>query len=77
MIFLPSFGLFHEYNFAMFFSNLEYVEGILLFNFHHGSSQLNSLVEILKDLLLNDSHLLFFIHSTTNTATSVWIYCIL
>jgi hypothetical protein len=57
----------------MFFSDLQYVECILLLNFHHGSSELDSLVEVFKDLLFDVFHVLFFVDPSTNAAASICV----
>jgi hypothetical protein len=57
----------------MLFSDLQDVECVLLLNFHHGSSELNSLVEVFEDLFFDAFHILFFVDSSTNTATSICV----
>lgn len=60
----------------MFFSYLQDIQCVLLLDFHHGSSELDSLVEILENLFFDTFHVLFFIDSATNAAATICIYCV-
>ena len=49
----------------------------MFFNFHHGSSELNSFVEVLKNLLFDGFNIFFFINSSTICTYSVLICSII
>lgn len=57
----------------MFFSDLQDVESILLLNFHHGPSELDSFVEVFEDLFFYAFHILFFVDSSTDATASISI----
>ena len=55
---------FPDHDFSLFLSHLQDIKCILFFKLHKGSSKLNSLLKVLKDLLLNLLHFHIILSST-------------
>jgi len=52
----------------MFFSYFQNIQGILFLDLHHGSSELDSFVKVLENLLFYEFHFLFLVDSSTKIA---------
>lgn len=63
-ILVPSLYFFQLLNLTTFLADLQHVHRILLLYFHHGTSQLNALVEVLEDMLLDELNFLFLIDAS-------------
>lgn len=70
-IVLPTFIFLHEGNLTAFLSHFQNVEGVLLLDLHHGSSELNPLVEVLENLLFYGLDVFFLVYSPTVSTNSI------
>ena len=68
---LPTLVLLQQSNLTIFAPHLENIQSILFLYFHHCSSKLNPFVEVLKDLLFDRFHLIFFINTPAIGANSI------
>lgn len=73
LVLFPPFSLFKKDDLSVFFSDFEDVQGVLLFDFHHGPSELNSFVEVLENLFFDSFHVLFFVDPAANTTTAICV----
>jgi hypothetical protein len=70
---LPALYALQHGHLSILLAHLEDVEGVLLLDLHHGTSQLDAFVEVLENLLLDSLHLLLLVNPAaigTDTVTS-------
>jgi hypothetical protein len=67
----PPFVLFEERDLSTFLPHLQHIQSILLLYLHHGPPQLYPLVEVLENLFLDGSDILFFVDSSARRADSI------
>lgn len=73
-MFLALLGVFacpHLCHFSLLPSNLSVILCILFLNLHEDASELDALIEVLKDLLLNSTNLLTFLDLTAGADLSL------